>query len=697
MRCRLLAAVIVVAPLVVAVPHVSALPFAFEKNTGQFSDPVRFVLTGPESTLFLFDDRAVVKTSAGEVRSCRFVGSSHGELEPEGLLPGVTNYLVGRDPSGWSTGVSRWQRIIYRSLYPGIDLVWRFSGEGLEYDFLVSPSADPSVITLEFNAPVSVGPDGSLTLADGLIHRRPIAWQETADAKIPVDVAWRIVAERRAVFSIGQRDLTQPLVIDPILEFSTYFGGNSSDYIEDVAVASDGTIVVVGTTYSSDLPLENAFQTANLSSVGERDAFIARFDSSGSTLLSATYFGGSGGRDIATSVALGSDDSIFITGETHSVDLPVTPGAFQEEANWWVGDDGFVAKLSAAGDAILFSTFFAALSNKPSQEFIRGIAVDSAGSPLIVGSTTDPTIPVTQGAFRTTGCGGLRDAFVSKLNSSGTDLVYSTYICGSENDEAWDVALDPSGSAVVVGRSFSPDFPLVGDSPPLAGATDVFVAKVSRDGSSLEFSRYLGGSGPDRAEAVALGDDGSIHVVGKTSSSDFPTTSGAVQPTYGGSPTTCRDSSCGDGFYFALDSRGTLLRATYLGGNRDDYATAVAVDSERRVHIVGTTSSTNFRTLDSVSPFGGDEDAFLVLIGPTGALIHSSTLGGGGIDRGSGVAVTSDGSSVVVGQTSSTNFPIASPWDGSKTPGDNSDGFLAKISSAPAPPPSGRRRALRRP
>ena len=386
-------------------------------------------------------------------------------------------------------------------------------------------------------------------------------------------------------------------------------------------------------------------------------------------------WGAPAGGNIAETAAIDRSGIIVVAGETHSVDFPVTADAFQTQANRWVGDDGFVSKVSPQGD-LLHSTFFGAESVVPSTEYIRGVAVDSGGAIYLVGDTTDPSMPTTSGAYRPTGCGGLSDAFVSKLSRSGT-LVWSTYLCGADYDRGSAIAVDAAGNVVVAGTTGSTDFPETDPATGLTGLSDAWVAKLEPSGSSLIYSRLVGGSDSDSATAVAVRPNGAAVAAGRTLSEDLPVLN-AAQPSYGGGEPECYAGICGDAFVFELDPAGRLTRCTYLGGRTDESVAGVAIDARGTVHVAGSTESSDFPTLDPVVPRGGGQDAFVVSYGQDGTVVFATTLGGADIDRAGGIAARGD-TLFVSGTTLSDGFPVAAAFQSMKRPGDNFDAFLTLI------------------
>jgi len=386
-------------------------------------------------------------------------------------------------------------------------------------------------------------------------------------------------------------------------------------------------------------------------------------------LVYSTYLGGQG-HDYAYGIAIDGSGNAYITGYTDSVDFPVTPGAFQPKCaaiSCATYGDVFVAKINASGSAVVYATYLGGRS----RDYGYGIAVDSTGNAYITGQTNSNNFPVTPGAFQTASSGG---AFVTKLNPTGSALVYSTYLGGSESGSG--IALDNAGDAFVTGYTASANFPTMNPlQPSSGGGTDAFVSELNTSGSALVYSTYLGGSGADYAYGIVLDSLGNAYVTGSTSSTNFPTTSGAFQ-------TACdAGGNCAAAaFVTKVNPAGSaLVYSTYLSGDGVDYAYGIAIDSSDNAYITGRTTSNNFPTMNPLQPSnaGGDGDAFVSKLNSTGsALIYSTYLGGTGLDQAQAIAVDSSGNAYITGYTVSTKFPTLNPL---QTYAGSSDAFVAKL------------------
>jgi uncharacterized repeat protein (TIGR01451 family) len=399
------------------------------------------------------------------------------------------------------------------------------------------------------------------------------------------------------------------------------------------------------------------------------NSHAAAASSSVSPQLSFSTFLGGSGEDEIDGLALDPAGNVYVVGTTSSPNLPLTAQAFQKTVSGTV-DHVFVAKLNSAGTQILYLTYLGGSKT----DHANGIAVDAAGSAYIVGTTESRDFPVTPGAFQTTFGGEnlLGDGFITKLDPAGSTLAYSTYLGGSNDDEAVAIAVDAFGNAYVAGATRSGNFPVTpgafqtryagGDSNTFGAGGDGFVAEVNASGSALVFSTFLGGGSEDSVHGIAVDGSGNVIVAGQTSSSTFPTTAGVVQAAFAGSGSEA--SSGGDAFVTKLSASGSgLIFSTFLGGSADEGASRVEVDAAGNIYVQGGTDSTNFPTARALQPsLLGKSNAFLAKLDPTGAtLLYSTYLGGNGTDFATGT-VDATGTAYLTGQTSSANFPLANAF-----------------------------------
>jgi hypothetical protein len=667
------------------------MPLSFEANQGQTDPQVRFLSRGSGYSLFLTPTEAVLalkKPSAAPTVRMKLRGANPAP-PVRGLeqLPGKSNYFLGNDRTKWRAGVSHFARVEYRDVYPGVNLLYYGNRRQLEYDFVVSPGADPKAIVLAFEGIRGLAIDATgdllLKVEGGEIRQhKPLVYQETQGKREAVAGRYVVKAAREVGFEVGAYDATRPLVIDPILSYSTYLGGTEQDLAWAVAVDGSGNAYVAGETYSLDFPTTaGAFDT---SYNNWNDTFVVKLDATGSNLVYSTYLGGRNNEEHAYAIALDSVGNAYLTGVTASTDFPTTVGAFDRTFNGvW---DAFVTKLDTTGSNLVYSSYLGGSETDSG----GGIAVDSAGNAYVVGGTQSTNFPTTAGAFDTTSSGGGAydsDGFVTKVSATGSTLVYSTYLGGSRGDGIGDVAVDLSGAAYVTGNTGSPDFPTTPgafDTTPDSGPflSDAFVTKLDPSGATLTYSTYLGGTASDGGSGIAVDSLGNAYVVGATDSTDFPTTPGAFDTTLDGSI---------DVFVTKLDAAGTaLVYSTYLGGSDGDGAFEIALDPAGNAYIGGFTYSTDFPTsAGAVQPaHGGGTDAFVTKLTADGsAAAYSTYLGGSNYDVGLGIAVSSSGDAYVVGQTMSYDFPttvgafdtsINAGWPATPT-----DGFVAMLVEGP--------------
>jgi hypothetical protein len=612
--------------------------------------------------------------------------------DPEPLVTGVdeltsqSNYLIGNNRQQWHTRIPHYRKVRYEKVYPGVDLVYYGRQSQLEYDFVVSPGADPRAIKLSFTGPLEVrlGAEGELLLniSDSEIRQiKPVIYQEVAGIRKEIAGGYRIDNQGDVSFEVGDYDVTRPLVIDPVLLYSTYLGGTADDLGLVIAVDMDGSTYVAGVTTSLNFPTTPAaFQPAFAG--GDTDVFVTKLNRTGTELIYSTYLGGSGleGTVSAVGLAVDKNGNAYVTGNTTSTDFPTTPGVFQPAFAGGPSDtplDTFVTKLNHTGTALIYSTY---LGGSDGFDVGFAIAADKEGNAYVTGATNSTNFPTTRDAFQPSFAGGFADTFVTKLNRKGTALLYSTYLGGSSSfDAGHDIAVDNAGNAYVFGPTGSADFPTTPGAfqPAFAGgSSDVFVTKLNGTGTALVYSTYLGGSGFDFSfvNGIAVDENGNAYAGGQTDSPDFPTTPGAFQPAFAGGSS--------DVFVTKLNRTGTaLVYSTYLGGSGFDGSNGIAVDENGHAYAAGLTDSPNFPTTpDAFQPaFAGGGDVFVTKLNRSGTdLIYSTYLGGSGFDESNGIAVDKNGSAHVIGDTDSPDFPTT-PGTFQPAFAGSLDAFVAKI------------------
>jgi Beta-propeller repeat/Abnormal spindle-like microcephaly-assoc'd, ASPM-SPD-2-Hydin/Cep192 domain 4 len=517
-----------------------------------------------------------------------------------------------------------------------------------------------------------------------------------------LDGRYVLAAGNRIHFEIRGYDRSRRLVIDPVLSYSTYLGGSGYDAAAAVAVDASGNAYITGQTDSLDFPSSSAVQPSpgggtcggTLDASPCFDVFVTKLSASGSSVVYSTYLGGSGD-DRGTGIAVDSAGNAYLTGITASSDFPLLKpwqsaypggncGSATDPAPCF---DAFAAKLNASGAALGYSTYLGGSA----QNLAAGIALDAAGEATIVGSTSSEDFPTTAGAFQGAFAGGTLDAFVVRLSADGSKAVYSTLLGGGDEDRGLGVAVDAEANAYVTGSTASGDFHVRGAlQPQNAGGTcgstasptactDAFVAKLNASGTALDYSTYLGGTGGDTGNAVAVDAAGAAYVAGMTASADFPVTPGASQPSGGGVSV--------DAFVSKLTPDGSALAySTYLGGIGQETAYGLAVDSAGQAYVTGYVNDAAFPVASPIQPkSGGFYDAFATKLNAAGsALIFSTYLGGSGNESGRGIAVDGAGDAYIAGETFSTDFPTASAPEPAYG-GGSFDAFAAKFSSLALP------------
>jgi uncharacterized repeat protein (TIGR01451 family) len=657
------------------------LPLSFEPGTSANEFMVRgggyrMLLTASQATI------AVDTHFREKILSLQLVGANIG-AKPEALepLPGRRNYLIGDDPARWRINVPTYSRVRYHEVYPGVSVMYYGHQGRLEYDFRIAPGADPQAIGFVFNRGLRprVAANGDLVLqfVGGEVREpAPNVYQEIDGVRRSVSGHYVISRKGQVSFEVGTYDRTGELVIDPVLVFSSYLGGGGDDLGSSIAIDSSNNIYIAGTTSSVNFPTQGP---AFPNKAGLSDIFVTKIAPNGGSIVYSTYIGGSG-QDRGDGIAVDTNGSAYVVGrvDSTSTDFPTTPGVIGP--TYRGGDfDGVALKLNPQGNGLAYSTFIGAEENDSTE----GVAVDATGVAYLTGGSRSQGFPVTGTGLQNTRSGDT-DAYLMKLDSTASGLLYSTYLGGGGTDRGSGVVIDSNGNAYVAGYTASQDFPTEDAFQNSSGGSfDSFVAKIDTNAngaSSLVFCTYLGGTGDDKAYGVAIDNGGNnIYVTGQTSSNNFPLLN-PVQPGFGGSF---------DAFITKISSAGAKVYATYLGGTGDDRGTGIAVNTLGAAYVTGFTSSTNFPT---VAPLqianGGGFDAFVAKLNPAGSAFQYSTYLGGSANESNTSTVTStnpialnaSSEAYITGFTSSTNLPTAAPLQPAN--GGNQDAFVAKISDA---------------
>jgi hypothetical protein len=584
---------------------------------------------------------------------------------------GYYNYFIGNDPSKHASHVGLYKEAVVKDVYNGIDLRYYFDKGGLRYDYVVHPGADPAqiVFTLEGSDKTYVNEKGNLvfTTRFGEVAMAELKAYQEGDKK---EIKSRFVKRGdKWGIALASYDKTQALIIDPLV-YSTYIGGSDWDEGYGIALDGSGNAYVTGRTRSTDYDVTGgAFQTTGGGTWW--DVFVTKLNASGSGLVYSTYIGGSS-EDWGLGIAVDGSGNAYVTGGTGSTDYHVTAGAFQA-THGGGGVDVFVTKLNASGSDLLYSTY---IGGSDADEGF-GIAADSSGNVYVTGRTRSTDYHVTAGVFQATHGGGGVDVFVTKLDASGSDLVYSTYIGGGSDDEGFDIAVDGSGNAYVTGWTGSTDYHVTAGAFQAThggGGVDVFVTKLNASGSDLLYSTYIGGSDADEGFGIAVDGSGNAYVTGYTGSTDYDVTVDAFQTTKEGNA---------DVFVTKLNASGSgLVYSTYIGGNDFEVGYSIAVDGSGNAYVTGYTFSTNYHVTMGAfqTTKEGNADVFVTKLNASGSgLVYSTYIGGSSEEEGYGIAVDGSGNAYVTGLTSSTDYHVTAGAFQTTYGGGTYDVFVTKL------------------
>ena len=738
--------------------HYGKLPMYFIQNDGQINEKIRFYEKGSGHTIFFTERGVSLSLTSGQEHEARNLKSEdrnqkqdtsrtsvplvskgsngktekmagkfeiqnpnfqlvkliplgankHPEIIAEGLQKGKVNYLIGNDPEKWKTNIPTYQDVVYKDIYKNIDMKFYGNNHQLEYDIIVKPGANPSRIKLAYEGiedlRVTEERNMEMYLKEGkIIQKKPYIYQEIGGKRVEVEGRFNIletrgkkqegrysslknpkskiqnlsstqtcprhregIGEPKFVFGfhVASYDRRYPLIIDPVLVYSTYLGGSSLDRGYDIAVDTSGNAYITGLTESTDFPTASGYAG---SYAGNGDVFVTKIDATGSSLVYSTYLGGTG-YDYGTSIAVDSSENVYVSGGTGSGDFPTVAAIYENHAG---GDyDTFISKIDASGSNLIFSTYLGGSDTDRTND----IHLDASGNVYITGYTSSSDFPTASAIYGSNE--GSPGAFVTKVNASGKSIDYSTYLGGSDLDSGTSVDVDNSGNVYITGYTESDDFPMVAPiSGSYAGGGDAFITKINPSGSSLVYSTYLGGSLRDGSHGVIVVDNsGNAYISGGTESNDFPTASALYESYAGGSS---------DAFITKIDASGiSLVYSTYLGGSDYDRINGLAVDTDGNAYVAGFTNSADFPVVAALyeNYEGGLSDAFIAKIDNSGSnLVYSTYLGGNDIDEAYGIAIDTSGNAYVTGRTYSEDYSTFNPIYADYSGGG--DVFVAKIAS----------------
>jgi hypothetical protein len=695
-------------------------PLCFEANKGQINKEIKFLSRGLGHSFFLKQNETILrlnKISSNHIQQhlvkMRFLGANlNPKIEGLDKLPTKVNYIIGNNPNKWLKGIRTYKKIKYNNIYPGIDLVYYGNQKQLEYDFVVSPGANPKNIKISFSGIEKINKDehGELVLHTtygDIIQRAPIIYQVVNGVNKKIEGGYEFSKDGKSIgFNVLAYDQTKPLIIDPVLVYSTFLGGINNDFGWAVDVDSKGNAYVAGSTLSvSDFPTTSGVVQPNFGGgAAGSNIFVTKFNPQGTPVYS-TYLGGSG-LTFGFDIKVDKEGNVYVGGTAYSqTSFPTTMDAFQPTFGGGSAD-AVIAKLNPAGSSLVFSTFLGGASfDGGTDQFGQdgelndgnlifdsfwhlGIDIDAEKNVYVTGTTFSLNFPTTMGAFQVAKAGsGPTDAFVTKLNPSGSALIYSTFLGGGSAETGNDIAVDASGNAYLAGSTGSTDFPTTQGSflPTLNSPGNGYVAKLNPSGSALVYSSYLGGSSDDSAFSIDIDDKGNAYVTGETAAAInppfFPVTEGVFQMTYAGGVL--------DTYVTKVNPDGSMLvYSTFLGGTQAEHGNAIAVDKNGNAYVIGHTNSNDYPVKDQIQtePNDGNFDVFVTKLNPSGsALDYSTYLGGSQFEDGLGIAVDSTGAAYIAGYTEVPVNPPFFPTTSGAFQGmvaGNADAFVAKISGS---------------
>jgi len=645
-------------------------------------------------------DDAIVAHRIGDLSQLP-VSGQRVDLEFVGAeLDGVTEMLDPTEDfvniySGSARAIEhhrRWQRLVLRDVWKDIDVVIRRSSAGLKYDFVVRSGASPSSIRLRYAGASSVALDDSGGIVIGTIFgvlqdAAPIVYQTRTKVGSPDTIPSRFVVEGEMVhFELDEYCHDVDLIVDPSLVWSTYYGGTLGDFAGFYSVGTQyvsnaltrdtaGNVYACGKTYSTNFPVSpGVFQTTPGQSPLNEDGWVVSFSKSGARRW-ATYVGGSGA-ETAGGIDIGPTDVLVFQGTTSSPNFPVTPSSFQQTRGSTY--DAFMIRLSTTGTRI-WASYLGGSGN----DFGGYVAVDRDGSVVVTGTTLSSNFPVSPGAYRTTPSG--QETYLLRFDAAGARR-WGTFVGATNQEEAGGLDIDTNGTIGVAIRTTSTDFPTTigtyrqGWTRTGAGDYEAVLATFDSSGN-YRWGTYFGGNSNDVPRGMAFDGTGHIYLGGGTLSTNLPTTSASLQPFWTGLTPTYQDA-----FIARFTPSGAFGWCTYYGGPSQDYTSGVSAEWNGHVFVAGTASSAGVIrsgvSYDSV--YGGGSDGFLLELDSTGGIVWDTYIGGTQIDYALAIVGDGAGSRFVAGYTSSSDFPVANPYQSSFAGGY--DAFICRFCNTLYPP-----------
>jgi hypothetical protein len=667
-------------PAARAVPQgqaaIARLPLRFEENRGQFDPSVRFMARSNGANLRLTANGPSFLVGGSPVGIAMVHANASPAITPLERMPAVTNYMVG-PREGWRTGIANFARVRYQGVYPGIDVVYYGAGNQLEYDFVLAPGANPDAIRMKINGDVRVRitPEGDLSMESGgaqVLQKAPVVMQ----GKRKIAGSYTLIARNEVGFRLGRYDRAQPLTIDPLLVYCTYFGTSGGDQVTALKMTAKGLLYLTGFTTTGEFStIDGAYSDHSL---GLTDIFMAIVDTTANGNFALKYFSylGGSGNDTPKGIDVDANGVMYLTGTTSSVDFPMAGNSVQTTSSA-TSTLAFIAAVDPSGyggNSLIYSTY---LGGTTGNQDGNGIVLDKNGIIYVIGTTKATDFPVTTSAYAGV-LYGPQDAFLCKIDPKNSSMLYSTYMGGELADEGRAIAVGTNGMVYFAATTDSTQFPMEGRGyrQTLNGPLDIVVGMMDMtqfNEPSLVYSSYYGGSDIEEVRGIALDAKNNVIITGYTLSTDLPVTADAVQRNAGGN---------GDAFVAVLnplDPSNFVVYSTYFGGSQGEVAYAVKADSTGNIYVTGYTMSPDLFTVAAPQPgWGTGIDVFVAEIKPGVAgrqgIVFSTYMGLGSTYVGSALALGPDGS-VYVGGYGNIGLPNAA-FGANGYMGGGTDGFL---------------------